>query len=578
MTDQVPESIDAASDSGNFFDNVQQNLRDAGERISDHADQVHQSANTRIEQGLDQLSETVDGITAQASEMIPDGVEDAAEAAREFARDAVSENDESQSASEAETVEAPADASDPGINWDEVFDEKSPNESNGNTWQRILEALERFANKIQEIFGRFEWLGWFGGAGSVAAAASTGAAASEAVPTRTSGRHVEARGLRDANEIAELTPEQQDWYGWSISALNHYNCPPDPGVATMFALFKRESSLGTNMYNSKSSATGLGQFVNGTWEGFIESEGAEMVRLGIATPEDIADPRDESRTVRVNNTRLMIYATAWLLDRSANALERNGFENVWRREDAAYLLYACHHLGEGDGPKYLRYLETGDESILASMKNPDLINEGAYEDVRDWAAEYSDLFRAPEAESLPIAKNNTILVGDSHSDGMRLADRAVTATGYTSQNSHYFNGQIDNLLDQYSSASNFVLFASVNDVWQPENPSYENIIANYENMIQAVRAAGKTPYLCTTISFEPDPDVDESQEIEDSTVTRARADRVRFLNQRITTLGNRMNVPVISLESITSNRLHPDRATYQGMVDAIFGRDSSNLA
>lgn len=199
---------------------------------------------------------------------------------------------------------------------------------------------------------------------------------------------VEASNLRNVNEL-DLPPERVDYYGWSIEACQHYNIPPDRGVPVLFGIFENESSFNTNAMNDGSSATGLGQFVNGTWESFIEDQGAEMLRLGIATPEDLADPRDEDRRVRRENPELMIYATAWYTNRNFQSLERNGLLNHgWYEEDIARLLMICHHQGGGDGKKYIRYLRTGDESWLARMSTPDDLNPGHYDDAQESMENY----------------------------------------------------------------------------------------------------------------------------------------------------------------------------------------------
>lgn len=219
-------------------------------------------------------------------------------------------------------------------------------------------------------------------------------------------RNLEARNLRSTDEL-ELPPEQQDYYNNSVEACNHYRIPADRGVPMLFAIYRRESGLGREMHNEGSSATGLSQFVNDTWESFIESQGAEMVRLGIASPEDIADPKDESRTVRANNSRLMAYATAWLLNRNYQTLRQNDLIDSWYQEDAPFRLYATHHLGSGDGPKYLRYRQTGDRSILASMSNPHKISEDGYNRTQTFTDEYIERFTIERSSDTDNTSNSS---------------------------------------------------------------------------------------------------------------------------------------------------------------------------
>lgn len=130
-----------------------------------------------------------------------------------------------------------------------------------------------------------------------------------------------------------------DWNDVADAAAKTYGV----SKGAMFAFIDFESRFDPDAKNRKSSARGLGQFMNGTWEEFMREDGFNWF-----------DP-----DVKQNNPHASLYAVAWYMHKNAKAF---GIDPS--NPESAYQLYMLHHEGAGGYRIYLNYKNGGAEPSL----------------------------------------------------------------------------------------------------------------------------------------------------------------------------------------------------------------------
>lgn len=132
-------------------------------------------------------------------------------------------------------------------------------------------------------------------------------------------------------DLKKVLTENPDWLTYAKEASQQYGVP----VAGLFAIMKNESNLDPNI--SSSVASGLGQFVNSTWQEF-QSENESFKGL--------------SR----NDPRASIFATAWYCHKLAvtcgiDLNAPDGFAKIWQayhEGPAGYQRLQAYLRGEGE--------------------------------------------------------------------------------------------------------------------------------------------------------------------------------------------------------------------------------------
>lgn len=556
---------------------------DTAEALEVEAAEVDEGLQAGINLGLSVLQERVDRLgsgAAEEAERIADVVsgvenpEDAVEAERVVGR--IVENRTERS--------------------NRLFGENSEQPEEQSVWVGLAAYVRNIIDYLK---------GWLYDLGLLSRDSEDGANGPSASSERMSTRNIESGTLRDPSTL-NLPPDQVNYYNYAIEASREYGFPEDRGVPTLWGLFHSESNFDPTLMNRGSmdrgtTATGLGQFTNRTWRGFMEDQGVRMLELGIIEASDLIDLEDRDGSLRRENPRLMVFATAWYLNNNFNRLKRLGFAESWYDPNIGFMLYMMHHAGPGDAPKFLAYLQSGgsditdnslaalqarDETLLADMSHrdntlrhyygreilvdrfgPDEYREAEYYfKTAERIDEYAQRFVIPSSnrEREPIAASDTLIIGASYSEGMASANDNILATQHRGESSGFFARNFEADLDRHNPRQ-VVLMATPNDVWQVENPSYETIEDNYREMIQKARARNITPYLCTMVSMAEDESVRGN-----SRVTPEIIERVEDLNETIIDLGIELGVEVIRLDSKhTSRSLHVDSGTYRVLGDYI---------
>lgn len=150
-------------------------------------------------------------------------------------------------------------------------------------------------------------------------------------------------------QLRRAIPET--WIGAGQDASEFYkaklNVAVDPAV--VFAIIKHESAFnpGTPNRAGESSALGLGQFIKGTWEGFLAAN-PEVVASVTGTP--LASLSTAEQLNLRTHPLLSIYAVTWL---AADNAQKLGLTTV--TADNAADLYSAHHDGIDGVRRYRHY-------------------------------------------------------------------------------------------------------------------------------------------------------------------------------------------------------------------------------
>lgn len=121
-----------------------------------------------------------------------------------------------------------------------------------------------------------------------------------------------------------------DWNDVADAAAKTYGV----SKGAMFAFIDFESKFNPDAKNGKSSASGLGQFIDGTWREFMREDGFNWF----------------GPDVKQDNPHASLYAVAWYMHKNAKAF---GIDPS--KPESAYQLYILHHEGAGGYGDYLQY-------------------------------------------------------------------------------------------------------------------------------------------------------------------------------------------------------------------------------
>ncbi len=133
-----------------------------------------------------------------------------------------------------------------------------------------------------------------------------------------------------------------DWKDVAETAAGIYGV----SLGAIFAFVKFESGFDPDAKNRRSSARGLGQFIDATWEEFVREDGYTWF----------------GPDVKQNNPHASLYAVAWYMHKNAKAFGIDA-----SKPETAYQLYLCHHEGAGGYRDYLKY-KKGETVALSAAK------------------------------------------------------------------------------------------------------------------------------------------------------------------------------------------------------------------
>lgn len=207
------------------------------------------------------------------------------------------------------------------------------------------------------------------------------------VRSRPSEARSRQRRVRETQPITEAI--DRDWLNAGYEASAYYaerlGVKVDPAV--IFAVIYKESS-GFNPYAQPkdrsgkvlSSALGLGQFMPGTWENFIESNPGLIQELSPGNP-------NPERT----NPILSIYATTWYI---ANNAEQFGIREVKPNQTAEiYLMYHNGPQGYRTFKRYKELIDSGKPEEDAATESGFIVPEGYYRNKYKTTARYAQFLK-----------------------------------------------------------------------------------------------------------------------------------------------------------------------------------------
>ncbi|QQR54323.1 transglycosylase SLT domain-containing protein [Candidatus Peregrinibacteria bacterium] len=143
-------------------------------------------------------------------------------------------------------------------------------------------------------------------------------------------------------KLKELQEKNPTWIEMASKAAARYDLGPK-GPAIILAIMRHESRFDPKAKAETSSALGLGQFIDGTWNEFQNSLSA-------------GDPlKDKPRT----DPEAAITAMAWYCRKNTDACALNP-----EQSDYAARLYEAHHEGAGGAKVLTKYRQDGTEGTV----------------------------------------------------------------------------------------------------------------------------------------------------------------------------------------------------------------------
>ena len=140
-------------------------------------------------------------------------------------------------------------------------------------------------------------------------------------------------------------------------------------ISSLWAIIKIESRFNPFVKNTSSSATGLGQFLDGTWKTFIP----RAQRSSDPFIKSILEGAQGN--LSRHNPYLNVYATIMGLKENARKYEINAHKtgitdfNRLSTEDQIRLLYLSHHDGSAGGPAMLAFMRYISQELKVDISN-----------------------------------------------------------------------------------------------------------------------------------------------------------------------------------------------------------------
>lgn len=138
--------------------------------------------------------------------------------------------------------------------------------------------------------------------------------------------------------LAEVFAPGTEWNSQLKSSCSMYGVCPEIAAA----IISFESGARVSIKNPNSSATGLGQFLDGTWKSFCKSHNKRF-------PNDKFDVKGDRL-----NPRAQMCAVAWYVKENCRGLGINPMD-----PNSALYAYIAHHDGLGGAKKIFKFINEG---------------------------------------------------------------------------------------------------------------------------------------------------------------------------------------------------------------------------
>lgn len=167
----------------------------------------------------------------------------------------------------------------------------------------------------------------------------------ERIDAETVERLQRKSGFERGENLTALLERKPNYKEAATKATELYGVPTN----TIFAFIKYESAFNEYAAARTSSARGLGQFLDNTWEGFIKDIKKDGHKDHALYAKMMSDPEWGKRDPREwrFNPEVSIHAVAWYTEKNALALHIE-FSDTFN-------LYMAHHEGAGGYQAYQRY-------------------------------------------------------------------------------------------------------------------------------------------------------------------------------------------------------------------------------
>ncbi len=172
-------------------------------------------------------------------------------------------------------------------------------------------------------------------------------------------------------QLAEMKDKHEDWLGIAETASERYKLGAK-GPSIIFAMSRFESGFNPDAKATASSATGLGQFIKGTWESFQKSlpEGDKLKGKPATDPE------------------AALTAIAWYTRSNMDACGLTPDQ-----DDLAARVYETHHEGAAGAKKLWAFRNGGPEGKVPKSYLGKKFPKFGVEEVKSYK-DYSDLVKA----------------------------------------------------------------------------------------------------------------------------------------------------------------------------------------
>ncbi len=174
-------------------------------------------------------------------------------------------------------------------------------------------------------------------------------------------------------------------------------------------------------------------------------------------------------------------------------------------------------------------------------------------------AEAEAIAETAEVEGDLANLDRAFIFGASHSVGVN--QHAPHGIGWGGNPTSRFLSELPAILSSIEQdepqITHVVMMGTVNNVWGSDDPSrIDRAIEDYEEMVDMITGAGKTPVITTVINITgEDPE---------------KVARVQALNERIREFAARERVTLVDLEhQYTTRGLHPGSSGYREMAEHI---------
>jgi len=174
--------------------------------------------------------------------------------------------------------------------------------------------------------------------------------------------------ILDTDDLVEEVPEESmvfgevpgSVYNLTRRACNYFQAPSEL-IPSMLAIMNVESGFDTNSQNDHSTALGLAQFLDSTFEDYANEYGPDMVEHGLIEEDDLFNGRNPDGSYIVNmeakrNPLISVYLLTAMTLKNYEFLQDNGYaEQGLHTPYLTSKLYECHHDGRRGAISGLEY-------------------------------------------------------------------------------------------------------------------------------------------------------------------------------------------------------------------------------